>query len=284
MELITRTVYGASLQTSLLLNIPVDIKPNTTLNEKFGIFPTTFITQQDRPSMRYVAIGNGGHRSITGPEGISVPDPVQHTSTDAVLYKHLPFVLRDPANDLTPVQRANYGLRRVQSHDGKPYIAYYLKRLDYTTVVSKLDFKTVQEGGATTTSEFIPNSSNLEPIPPALSSTGVNVTTGNYISATAKIPFTLNESDIQELLDAATIIYGDDNYAIISEIALCSGVDKVLTIDAGQPGSFNMNEVIGAQVVTFFNTFFSCKFDNKGIDILLDVGASEPLFVLAPAT
>lgn len=279
MELITRTVYGAQLQTCLLLNLPLVIQPNTTLNQKFGVLPTTAIATTDKPAMRYVAIGNGGHKSVTGAEGISAPYPIQHNPTDAVLFKHLPFILRDITNDITATQRANYGLRRAETHDGKSYIAYYLKRLDYTDVVAKLTFKTV-ENNITTTTDFIPNSSSQDPTPPALSNTGVNVTTGSYIAATAKIPFILTESEISELLDVATIIYGNDNYAIISEIALCSGVDKVVAVDAGGANPFNMTEVIGAQVVSFISTYFSCKFDNSGISVLLDCGASEPLFSL----
>lgn len=279
MELITRTVYGAQLQTCLLLNLPLDIKPNSTLNEKFGVLETTVIAVTDKPSMRYVAIGNGGHKSVSGAEGISAPYPIQHNPTDACLFSHLPFILRDITNDLTAPQRVNYALRKLETHDGKQYIAYYLKRLDYTDVVAKLTFKTVLDN-VTTTTDFIPNASNLQPVQPPLNNSGVNVTTGSYISATAKVPFVLSESDIKELLDAATIIYGNDNYAIISEIALCSGVDKVVAIDAGGATPFNMNEVIGAQVVSFVSTFFSCKFDNSGISVLLDCGASEPLFNL----
>ena len=279
MELITRTVYGAQLQTCLLLNLPLSILPNTTLNEKFGVLPTVSISTTDKPAMKYVSIGNGGHKTVTGAEGISAPYPVQHNPTDSSLFKPIPFVLRDVSNDLTNAERASYGLRRLETHDGKPYIAYYLKRLDYSDVVAKLTFKTVLNN-ITTTTDFIPNQSNLDPTPPPLSSTGVNVTTGSYIAATAKVPFILTESEIKELLDVATIIYGNDNLAIISEIALCSGVDKVVAVDAGGPAPFNMTEAIGVQVVTFISTFFSCKFDNSGISILLDCGASEPLFSL----
>lgn len=279
MELITRTVYGAQLQTCLLLSLPLVIQANTTLNEKFGVLPTTAIATTDKPAMKYIAIGNGGHKTVTGAEGISAPYPIQHNPTDATLFKHMPFILRDITNDITGSERVNYALRRVETHDGKPYVAYYLKRLDYADVVAKLTFKTVLND-VTTTTDFIPNSSNLEPVQPALTNTGVNVTTGSYISATAKVPFVLTEGEIKELLDAATIIYGNDNLAIISEIALCSGVDKVVAVGAGSPNPFSMNEAIGVQVVSFISTFFSCKFDNAGISVLLDCGASEPLFSL----
>ena len=41
MENITRTVYGAELQTNLLLNITPPMRPNSTLNQKLGIEANT---------------------------------------------------------------------------------------------------------------------------------------------------------------------------------------------------------------------------------------------------
>jgi len=282
MENITRSVYGSNLQTALLLNLPVTIPANSTLNEKLTIEATSFITATDRPAMKYATIGNGGHRLVVGPNNIGVPEPIQHNPTDASLFNHLPFVLRAVSNDLVSNERAKYGLRRIETHDGTPYIAYYLKRLNYAGVTTKLDYKTVLEG-QTTTTDFIPNNSNLFPQPPALSNTGINVTTGNYVAASASIPFNMSPSEVQELLNVANIIYGDDNYAIISEIALCSGVDKLITINAGSGGAFNFNEVIATQIVSFISSFFAMKFNNSGIDILLSVGATEPMFLLTPA-
>lgn len=276
MENICRTIYGSRLQTSLLLGIPTPIATSSTLNEKFNIQSTTAINQSDIPAMKYVSIGNGGHKMVTGPNGVSKPDYVPHQPSDAALFNHLPFVLREITNDLSTGDRAKYGLRRIEAHNGVSYIAYYLKRLDYSDVTAGMDYKTVTNG-ATVTTAFIPNNSNLNPTPAPISNTGVNVATGNYISATAKVPFSLDATEVSEILNVANIIYGDDGYAIISEIGLCSGVDKLITVGAGGSNAFNFNEVIAAQVVSFMNCFFAMKFNNSGIDVLLDVGSTEPM-------
>lgn len=283
MDNIVRSVYGAHLQTCLLLGAKLLLPASSTLNEKLGIQPDTLIPQDIYPHMRYAVIGNGGHKMIMGSNQISKPEPVQHRATDASLFNQLPFVLREINNDLSIGERAGYGLRRLEDHDGVPYIAYYLKRLDYQNVAAQLDYKTVNNG-VTVTTPFVPNNSNLNPVPPDLTSSGVNVTTGDYISATAKVPFKLTESEVVEILNVSKILYGDDGYAIISEIGLCSGVDKVVSVASGTSGSnINFNEVIGTQIVSFINGFFSMKFSNSGIDVLFDCGNTEALGVLSAA-
>lgn len=279
MENITRTVYGSSLQTALLLGLPVPIVANSTLNEKLNIQASTAIAVTDRPKMVYVAIGNGGHRTISGPQGITRPEPVQHRSTDAALYNQLPFVLRKLNNDLSAAERTKYALRRVEEHDGVSYFAYYLKRLDLSETTIGMEYNTVLNG-VTTTNVFTPTASNLNPTPPDLTQTGVNVTTGDYVTAVAKTPFTMTETEAAEFLNVATIIYTDPGYALISEMAICAGVDKSVAMEGG--GTFN--EVVGCQVVSFVNTFFSIPFSNAGVSVELEVGATEPLFVLTNAS
>ena len=282
MELITRTVYGSYLQTCSLLGQPVIVAPSSTLNEKLSIQSGVAFSAEQTPRMRYAAIGNGGHKMVMGSNGISRPEPIQHRSTDASLYNQIPFVLRLAANDLSAAQRQKYALRRIEEHDGISYIAYYLKKLDYVGVIPEMEYKTVVSG-VTTSTAFVPNSSNLNPVPPDLASTGVNVSTGDYVSSVANIPFTLNVDEVNDVLNVASIIYGDVGYAIISEIALCAGVDKIVNVVDTGGNTFNFNEVIGTQIVSFVNGFFSMNFTNNGLNVIFGVGASEPTFLLVSA-
>lgn len=278
METSLRTVYGAYLQTAQLLGLPVVLYPHTTLNEKFNINPTAAFADTEVPRMRYAAIGNGGHRMVIGANNLARPEPVQHMPRNAALYNHLPFVLREPANDLTAVERANYRLRRIESHDGKPYVAYYLKVLSLADTIAQMDYKTVVDGQIYSQS-FEPAIGDLNPTPPDLSSTGIVTTTGDYISATAKVPFKMTEADIVEFMAVVNILYGDPNYAMITEIALCSGVDRSVIGDFNGISSGYV-DVIGAQVVSFINTFYAMQFNNSGIELTLDVGSVESLLVL----
>ncbi len=278
MENIVRTIYGSTLQTAQLMGLPYVVKPYSTLNEKLAINATELITSTDVPTMRYAAIGNGGHQMVAGANGISRPMIVQHRTTDAALYNQLPFVLRELTNDLDPTTRANYALRRIETHNGISYAAYYLRRLDMTNTTADMEYRTVSKG-VTVSTEFVPNNSNLNPTPPALSNTGTNVVTGDYVTATAKVNFSMSAAEVAEFMNVCNIIYGDPSYAIISEIALCSGVDKMLNGDFNGV-TISYNEAIAVQINSLISAFFAMEFSNSGINYLFDMGATEPLYVL----
>jgi hypothetical protein len=254
------------------------IKPNSTLNEKFNIHSNVAVADTDKPAMRYIGIGNGGHRMVTGTNGIGKPDVIQHVPRNAALYNQLPFVLRLTTEDLTTVERLKYRLRRLETHDGVTYVAYYLKLLELDAVVPQLELRTVADG-VTTSTEFNPTIADLNPIPPAINSGGVLTTTGDYIAATGKVPFTFSANDVAEFLNVCNIIYGDEGYAMISEIALCSGVDRVVTGDFSGV-SIGYTDAIGVQICNFISQFIHIPSNNAGIEYMYDVGSVEPLLVL----
>lgn len=279
MESSVRTVYSAYLQTCTLLKRPLVLKPNSTLNEKFGIHQNVSISETDIPSVGYVGIGNGGHRMVVGADNIAKPEPVQHTPRHAALYNQLPFILRLPNEDLTPVERANYRLRRSETHDGQAYVAYYLKVLDLSNTAPQLELRNVTDG-VTTSTIFNPTAADLNPTPPAINPGGVITTSGDYVAATAKVPFTMSATDIEEFLNVCNIIYGDPNYAIISEIALCSGVDRVVTGDFNGVAS-GYTDAIGVQIASHLSSFLALAFTNVEATLTLDIGSLEPLLNLS---
>lgn len=278
MEKTVRTIAGNYLQTVLLERLTYEMKEFTTLNEKFGIMANTYPNVGEIPAARYFAIGNGGHTFTAGAAGRYKPELFQHLPDHLALFNQLPFVLRETTNDLTAVQRQNYGLRRAETHNGVNYIAYYLRRIDMTGVKAEMLSKKIVDGVATVT-PFIPTSANLNPQPPLLSPSGVNVTTGDYLTASAKTPVKMTPFEIAELINVANILYADPGMAIISELAVVSGIDRVIQVaDSGQV-PFAFTEVIAAQIVTHIQQFYVAQFNNEGIDQTLDVGATEPLFL-----
>lgn len=277
MQKITRTVLGAQLQTNHYLKLPTIINPNTTLNQKFDIQNNIALAENDIPAANYYAIGNGGHDYAIGVDGAKLPSPIMHKVRSAALYNHLPFILRTPNNDITNTQRNSYRLRKNVVIGGNQYIAYYLRTIDKSSTESSLQLREVVDGVVTST-PFEHILSDLSPTPPDIDNEGNNTTTGNYISATARIVFSMNDFDIEELLNVANIIYNDDRYAIISEVAICSGVDKTVT------GTFNgVNssyvESVGVQCMSFLNTLFVAKFMNNSFSAQMDVGSVEPLLL-----
>jgi hypothetical protein len=279
MENINRTIYGSYLQTCMLMKLPFQMLANSTLNERFGVQQGVAPADGELPAFGYHVIGNGGHKMTMGANGIAKPEPVQHKGTDASLYSPIPFVLREQGNDLSPEQRERYALRRTETHGGVPYFAYYARRVDFSTTIPTPQLIQVQNG-VETERAFVPDSSNLNPVPPTLQPTGVNIVSGDYCAVSAQVVLRLTNDEINELKNVAKILYDDEEYAIISEIGLVSGVDKWVSSPGPNSGTISQNEVIAAQIISFINTFYPLAFINNEVETMLDVGATEPMFSL----
>lgn len=270
---ITRTIYAAELQTASFLGIPYVISPKSTLNERFNIQAASVIPDGVYPTAGYYAIGFGGHANTTGADGTPLTTEVPHLTTDVSNYKPLPFVLRNVNDDLTPLQRSRFALRKLETYDAESYYAYYLCRIDKTGVVTQKQIHTLGEDGTTTVVAFIPGDSNLVPVPPELSNAGINVLQAKHAVVTAPLPISLSLSDIDEIKNAALIIYGDERYALITELALCTGVDKNITLT----DTTTFKEAIGVQIAAFTGAGYQLRYINENLTTNLDVGVSAAL-------
>lgn len=280
MRNVTRTVFGAAMQTAQYLGKPYLVQDNSTLNEKFGVQANAAPGESERHAVQYFTIGNGGHRAITGADGIAYTTPNNHAATDAACFSHIPFVLREVSNDLSVEQRAQYALRRLETHGGVQYVAYYAKRLVLDNVNVNLQ-KTQIDGNNQTTTPFVPTAANLSPTPIGDDTTDDNVivASGEYVSGSAVVTINFNQADVDELREVARILYGDEKYAVISEVALVGGVDR--TVTGPGPGTSNINylEAIATQITTFISTYYQLNMQNNGFTFTADVGITEPLFI-----
>lgn len=272
MKKITRTAVGDALQAAKHLGVAHVIVPKTTLNEKFDIQSGILPAAGEIPATRYYAIGNGGHRITLSANNKPITDPIDHSAADGALYAHLPFVLRPVANDLTSEQRKNYHLRKPVTVGGANYYGYWLKPLPVADVEITME---VTAGGIT--KPFVPDSSNLNPTPPTIASTGTTPTSDAYLSVAAPVVLDFNEFDTTELINACKILFNDEREAIVSEIAICSGVEKLITITTtgGLPAQFK--EVIACQVTTFISADHNLAQNNQGFIKDLELGCAEAL-------
>lgn len=276
MKTITRTILGSALQTAKFQGLPYPILPNTTLNEKFDIQASEKPASNVYIDTKYFCIGIGGHRTQIGADSVPFISPIQHRASDLALFKHVPFVLRELNNDLTAAQRDKYALRRVETHNGRNYAAYYLKRLvqTNTTVAMK---RTVNNNGISTTQPFVPTSANLNPPQPEISPTGVVTTSGDYLSVASVTPIVFDANDVLELLEVARVLYDNEEMALISEIGLCAGIDKTVQGQGTGNTVFNYKEAIGVQLVSHLTTYYPMSFLNDGFETQIELGATEPL-------
>lgn len=278
MENTTRTIYGSRLQAMLSSKLPFSMDQNTTLNEKFAILAGQNPPAGDYPAVQYYCIGNGGHELANGTGGIALANAKQHTAVHAALYSHLPFVLRATNNDISNSEQQKYALRRVETYGGVNYYAYYLKRIPVDSAVVNTVIQTTQNG-VTSSATFVPSADNLSPTPPSLDPDNVNLLQAQYANVSALLPLTLTSGEISEILDASEIIYGDQRYAIISEIGLVSAFDHEITL----PNSNTMKEAICAQVNAFISTVHMLQYASTGINGSFNLGTNEPMLVLGTA-
>ena len=276
MKSITRTLIGSKLQTALMLGLTHTYDQHTTLNELFEIQSGVLPPTTTNPKMGYLAVGDGGHYMATGSDGVAYPADHQHRASDQACFNHLPWILRPVDHDLTKEERDKYALRREELHGEDRYFAYYLKRVDLTGANIELLHTVVVDGNESTV-PYNYTSANLNPTPPTLSNTGAVATSGDYLTSRALLDLNMSDSDVAEFVNVAKVLYGNPKRAIISELAICSGVDKQVTGAAATGANIQVKEAIGVQVCAHLTACYTVGYSNAGFDFQLDYGATEPM-------
>lgn len=280
METTVRTIYSSHLANMLFLKKPFQLIPGSTLNDKFQIFHNDqALPDGEYPSLRILTLGNGSAKYERLSTGEYVPIPIPHTSRQAALYRHMPFVVRPQTGDLTDGERKRYRLRQlIEAPNGERFIAYYgrlLEGIDEDDKIVPTALVRKVEGRVVTSSEFEVTEEDINPVSDSviLSNVDLNNPDGLYLSSSAKLEEVLTEQDIDEIKSACDILFGSDRLAIITEMAVCTGYDKDLLSTDG----VNYTESVCTQVSTFFSQYLSLPNMNTETPIVMDVGSSESL-------
>lgn len=282
---IVTTSQAVDLQTALALGLPMQYLQNTTLNEALSINADKMPDPESRPTMTYLAVGNGAHVVATA-QNIPTPIALRHQPSDTSLYNILPQILRPVDKDLSDEERKRYALRRIVQYHGKNYVGYWLRRCDFRGVRPEHWLTRVQDGQKSVI-EFEYSEINNRPTPPTMPDYNYEVSDqlvladGDYIHVKAPTTITFDEFDVQEMQNVAAIIYGDPTLAVVSEIAYCCGVDTEAVGESAVGSPFNYTEAMGVKTCIFLSTFVNMAFQNKGMAWDLDIGNAEP-FALAP--
>ena len=275
MQKIVPTQLSNYLQVSSFLDTPFQQFEDTTLNQKFDIQAGALLPPGSRPALKFYTIGIGGHGYTMGPNSIPLSQVIDHSSGDAGLYRHLPFVLRPINDDLTAGERSRYCLRKIIEVDGTNYVAYYGKRLNMTGVIPKMTKRTIVDD-QTVIEEYVYTEANLSPTPPEIPNTGAVTTSNEYLATSAVIPMPFTEADVAELYSVAEILFGDRRMAVISEFGFCTAVDADVSINT-PVGAVTFKETICAQIATIISGHYEMIYNSKGFDFNLEVGAVQPL-------
>lgn len=273
---IVRTIYGDILSTHKATNDQFTPMKYTTLNELHDVYPEEVPRKGEMPKIGYIAIGNKGAKAIPTTDGIATIQEYDHSPEDAGLYGPIPFVVRQANNDLSPQERLRYRMRVPFVKGGISYIAYYLMAIDTDSSPVRAEIRHV-ENGAIQSRPFEPeDSSYLTPVPREKSNLNVNDPKGDCLVAVKQVSVSLDATDIAEIINACTVMFDNPAYAIISELAICSGVDRVVSGSFGNTtGSYT--ESIATQICVFTRQFKKLTENDNHLKITVDLGSSEPL-------
>lgn len=278
METVTPTIAAAHLQTCKLLKKPFTVLPNSTLNQKFGIYADEMPATNEYPGLAYLGIGNKGATYELAPGGFLLTTPIPHLPRHAALYNMIPFVVRPADDDLTASERMKYRLRvPMTTNGGQNVVAYYLMPLDLTNTTPEVELRNVNDG-VITTSPFVHALSDLSPVHPVISNVNLNNPNGDYLVSTAKTVFTLDQGHITNIMEACSILYGDPRYAAINEVCLFTGIDKVVQGVFNGVAS-NYTESIATQAAAFISQSHILTASTREVEIGLNIGSVEPLLI-----
>lgn len=317
-RIVTRTAIGAAIQTARGLGLKHNLQDFTTLNQAINeraivgglpepltlgmeVLPIyDYQTDSDNLSSQYIVIGNHGHKNILAsnvggsaggvtnqpPSASNSPAipytiPVEHMATDTGLYNMIPYLGRKVSKGLTISERRDYALRRTIMIEGELWEFYFARKLVRDRLTPLINITHVVNGEETT-AEFVPTFNNLKPSHPT-EDTSYNA---SYATVTVPAEMVWTERQIQDIRDACRMLYGSENYAIISEIAICSGVEKPVAqkypnsgpqIPSNVPAN-TFFEAVGCQVVMHISTYIPINFSEREYKLEMDFGATEPLY------
>lgn len=272
-----RTIYGSLLQTALRYNDPLKILPNSTLNKKFNVLADEVPTADEKVFTRYLAIGINGFEVQLGSNNLYKINFRDYQPHHASLYEHIPFVLRPLEEDLSSSDRSKYRMRVVKEYGGKKYVGYYLRVLENDGRSADAEKRRIQNK-TVVSNPWEPELTDLNPRPMVLNA-NQRVTNGDeYLAASKKFRIELSSHDMQEIVNAVTIIYKDPGFAELSEFGLCSGADRVVTTNDGGVTQ-HYTEAVYAQINDFLRMRVSVNENLGGKIINLDAGSVEPLII-----
>lgn len=283
-KLSTPTLSAMRLATALLTGALVKYPEKSTLNEHFNLLTNRIPAGTERPTIKYLCIGNRGHVAKTEADGFTDFVPVGKVANASGMFNAVPFVLREVDNDLSDEQRKNYAFRTRMTINTRNYWAYYLKRIDMRTVETS-DYLITKSGTTQTIVDHVYTDEELFPNPIELpdydydDDSRIDIPDGRYVTSNADIKILFDEFDVQEYMNVTSIMRGSARSSVISEIALASGIDGVATGESATGSQFSYDEALGVQVMYYITLYSNLAITNENLNMTVKIGQSAPFFI-----
>ncbi|ANZ49455.1 putative virion structural protein [Erwinia phage vB_EamM_Kwan] len=280
----TVTLSAMRLTSALLCGAPVKYPQKSTLNEHLNLMTAKIPDPAARPTIKYMCIGIKGHTAELADDDIYDFVPLGKKASYSGMYKAMPFVLRRMDNDLSDAQRANYAFRTKLTIGGVDYWAYYLKRIDMRSVETT-DYDIRRENGEERVDLFNYTDNELYPTPGTLpefnydDDTTVELPDGRYAKSNVELRIGWNDFDVQEYMNVCAIMRGSSQSSIVSEIAVCSGLDAVESGESATGSKFSYDEAIGVQVMYYIDLYANLAVTNDNLELTINIGQTVPFWL-----
>jgi len=257
------TVYLSKLTISAIFNKKYNPSEFETLNEALDVLPLVEPNTISVHDTFCIGIGIGGHYTRKDNNDRIITN-IPHKATDVSLYKPVPFIIRKREDDIDSTERSKYRFRIFINKDGVEYVAYYLK------VVNIEDSETVVEtdnNGVATTDSYTPSYNNLHPGFVPDDENNLPRSNVRYING-SNVSVEINQEEQVEIKDAVRILYGNENYSILSEMALYAGIDTITTSQSyvgGIVSTIMYKEMLKTVPLYFITSFYDIVRQNNDI-------------------
>lgn len=289
------TVYSAALAVAIRRGSPYDVVENSSIQEAINKIPQAVAagnrgswvlapyTYQDTRSQKVacVCIGNGGHR-LRVESGMMIPtfEPRPHKATDSGMFNQIPFVAKPISAPLSAAERRRFCLRRTAMINGVLHELWYGRVIDDTDIPNVTTVKRIVTANSDTSVEWRPTAADLSPSMNDDEPAGT--TEQVYVSASVIDQVEFTEQDVNWLREAATLLYGSESYAYISEIAVCCGVKREVTARYNDQGTATTAftgafDYVGVQVMSFNYAAWDMSAHPTGFNMGVNTAVSEPL-------
>ena len=256
------TIWQHDLNLSRSIGRPYTVKPGTTLNDILDIAKSGNSTTV-YPILSYYAIGVGGVKLIDNTNyNLS-----RHSAKDVQPFDMIPFILREPDNDIDNDIRKQYAFRKEIIVDGKNYIAYYLKRIQ--DIVSRSEFFKINKNENNRDNLSVFNTNNeevLHPKPIDREEMLNHPERGTLIVKTNKFLFSLTEFELEELDNVMKIL---NKGSRLTEIAICNAIKSATSIS--EPTKVQVGYYATCNI-----EISSKLLSSTPVNLYLEVGSNEP--------
>lgn len=281
-----KTVHHTNLELVRALSVQFIPQPFSTINQHMNVLVAesqAALPPGEYPTVQYLAIGRGGHTVMTDAgTNATLVDILRHGPTDARLFEHIPFIIRETASPLTATEREDYRMRTVETIGGTEYEIYWMKKIQVASTQPEMTVFTIEDGEVIQSDPYVPSNNSQNPQPIVVDNNDLNLADGRYISVKSAVNLSFDTNDIEEIITACEVYYGTQispgtnasSFATISEIAVCSGVDLIVTPASG--GEPAIKEVTHAQVANFIGTELPLQAHPKSLALDYGLATTQP--------